>query len=73
MTEKKRRQEHKNKPLCIKCGEGLKKTYTKEIVSGKHQYVPMGWVCPSETCDYITKEFVESEEETESFYEIEND
>ncbi|HEY3361827.1 MAG TPA: hypothetical protein VGK06_08400 [Methanosarcina sp.] len=71
MTEPKRRQGQKKangtkatpKPLCPKCGEILKRNYTREVVNGKQQYIGAGWSCPSKTCDYIVKDLVEIEEE----------
>ena len=63
MTEtKKKRQGQRGatpKPLCIKCGEIMKRTHTREMVDGKQRYIPMGWSCPSSTCDYIIKDLVE--------------
>jgi hypothetical protein len=65
MTEKKRRQGQRGatpKPICPKCGEYLKRAYTRELVNGKQQYVKSGWSCPSSTCDYMAKDFVELDE-----------
>jgi len=61
------------KPLCLKCGEYLKRCYTREMVDGKQRFVKSGWMCPSSTCDYIVKDFVELTEEPESFSEMESD
>ena len=72
MTETKRRQGQSGatpKPTCPKCGEILKRNSTREVINGKQQYVASGWTCPSSTCDYIVKDFVElkdMEEETEN-------
>ena len=27
-------------------------------MDGKQRYIPGGWRCPSDTCDYIIKDFV---------------
>ncbi len=81
MTEKKRRQgqikpngkKATPKPLCPKCGEILRRNYTRELVDGKQRYVPGGWTCPSSSCDYIVKDLVDLTGETESMNELEND
>jgi hypothetical protein len=77
MTEKKRRRQGQikpdgkqavPKPICPKCGEILRRNYTRELVDGKQRYLPGGWTCPSSTCDYIIKDLVvleDIEEETE--------
>lgn len=68
MTEPKRRQGQRGatpKPICPKCGEILKRNYTREVINGKQQYVASGWICPSSTCDYIVKDFVELEDNDE--------
>ncbi|HWQ47649.1 MAG TPA: hypothetical protein VN414_01640 [Methanosarcina sp.] len=68
MVEKKRRQGQKKpdgktatpKPICPKCGEYLKRTYTREQgEDGKRGFKGSGWSCPSSTCDYVIKDFVE--------------
>jgi uncharacterized protein YlxW (UPF0749 family) len=72
MTDKKRRQGQIKpngkkavpNPICPKCGEYLKRTYTREIVDGKQRFVKSGWSCPSSTCDYTAKDYVELVEET---------
>jgi hypothetical protein len=66
MTETKRRQGQKGvipRPLCPKCGEYLKRSYTRGTVNGKRCFVESGWTCPEINCDYIVKDFVELEEE----------
>jgi hypothetical protein len=68
MTEPKRRQGQRGatpKPICPKCGEILKRNYTREVINGKQQYVASGWICPSSTCDYIVKDLVELENNDE--------
>jgi hypothetical protein len=64
MTEiKKRRKGQKKadgttatpKPVCPKCGEDLKRNYTREVIDGKQRFVKAGWRCPNTTCDFITK------------------
>ena len=80
MTEIKRRQGQKKadgtiatpKPICKKCGEMMARTYTRGNAERKRAYIGMGWSCPSNTCDYIIKDFVELED-TESINEMEND
>jgi len=65
MVEKKRRQGQGGatpKEICPKCGEYLKRNYIRELVNGKQQFVKSGWTCPSSTCDYIIKDFVELED-----------
>lgn len=65
MTEKKRRQGQRGatpKHICPKCGEYLKRNYTRELVEGKQQFEKGGWTCPNKACDYIIKNFVEQEE-----------
>jgi len=65
MTEKKRRQEQRDatpKPLCPKCGEYLIRNYIHKSIDGKQAFVGSGWTCPSATCDYIIKDFVELDE-----------
>lgn len=64
------------KPLCPKCGEITVRAYTRGSAERKRAYVPSGWMCPSSTCDYIIKDFVqlgEEQEETESINELESD
>lgn len=81
MTEKKRRQGQKKpdgkqavpKPVCPKCGEIMVRAYTRGNAERKRAYIGSGWMCPSSTCDYIAKDFVVLEEETESINELEND
>jgi hypothetical protein len=70
VTETKRRQGQKKpdgrtakpKPLCPKCGEYLKRCYTRGNVNGKRLYIESGFMCPSVTCDYIIKDYVELED-----------
>lgn len=45
--------------LCPKCSEYLKTVYIQE----KRKNVRFGLGCPSKTCDYIVKDFVELEDE----------
>lgn len=81
MTKKMKRQGQKKpdgrtatpKPLCPKCGEITVRAYTRGNAERKRAYVGCGWMCPSSTCDYIVKDFVELEEETEPINEMEND
>lgn len=64
MSETKRRQGQRGanpKPTCPKCGEILKRNYTREVINGKQQYVASGWTCLSSTCNYLKKDFVEFE------------
>ena len=35
------------------------KDVTPEIKNDKRQFVELGWMCPSKTCDYLIKDFVE--------------
>lgn len=69
MTEPKTKRQGQRgttpKPLCPKCSEILKRTYTRELVDGKQRYIPAGWSCPSVTCDHIIKDVVELEDEEE--------
>ncbi|MGB9938208.1 hypothetical protein [Methanosarcina sp.] len=66
MTERKRRQGQKGvktiKEICPKCGEYLKRTYTRELVDGKQRFVKSGWSCPSSACEYVVKDYVELSE-----------
>ena len=65
MTEPKRRQGQRGstpKTICPKCGEYLKRSFTRERKDGKWLYVGSGWSCPSSTCDHIVKDFVELED-----------
>ena len=81
MTEPKRRQGQKKadgttaepKPICPKCGEITVRVSKRGNAAQKRAYIGAGWMCPSKTCDYITKDFVELEEETESVNEMESD
>ncbi len=81
MAEKKRRQgqikpdgkQAVSKPVCPKCGEITVRAYTRGNAERKRAYIGSGWMCPSSTCDYIVKDYVELEDETEPFEEIEND
>lgn len=62
MVDKKRRQGQRGatpKPICPKCGEYMKRCYTRSNEENKRAYVGMGWSCPVPTCDYIIKDFVE--------------
>jgi hypothetical protein len=65
MVEKKRRQGQRGatpKPICPKCGEYMKRCYTRSNEENKRAYVGMGWACPIPSCDYIIKDFVELED-----------
>ena len=65
MTETKRRQGQRGatpKPICPKCGQYLKRCYTRSNDENKRAYVGMGWSCPSATCDHILKDWVELED-----------
>ena len=65
MTETKRRQGQRGatpKPICPKCGEYLKRCYTRSNEDNKRAYVGIGWSCPSVTCDHMIKDFVELED-----------
>lgn len=65
MTEKKRRQGQKGvkkiKEVCPKCGEYLKTAWVLE----NRKWKRVGLSCPSSTCDYIIKDFVEPKAEEE--------
>ncbi len=71
MTEPKRRQGQKKangktaipKPVCPKCGEICVRSYTRGNEERKRAYIGSGWMCPSATCDYLTKDFVEMKDE----------
>lgn len=70
MTEKKRRQGQRGatpKHICPKCGEYLKRNYTRELVEGKQQFEKGGWTCPSKACDYITKDLEGIQKDKENF------
>jgi hypothetical protein len=73
MAEKKRRQGQRGstpKRVCPKCNdECLKTAFGTE---GK-RFKRIGQYCPNPACDYMVKDFVELEDETEPFEEIEND
>ena len=65
MTETKRRQGQRGatpKPICPKCGEYLKRCYTRSNEDNKRAYVGIGWSCPSANCDHMIKDFVELED-----------
>jgi len=65
ITRKKRRQGQIKpdgkqaipKPVCPKCGEICIRAYTRAGTKNR-AYTGSGWACPSETCDYIIKDFV---------------
>lgn len=68
MAEKKRRQGQrgaKPKDICPKCGEYLQSCYIRGPIEVKRKNVKVGLCCPSETCDYIIKDFVEMEDTEE--------
>lgn len=50
------------KPICPKCGEYLMRHYIHKSVDGKRAFVGSGWICPSVTCDYVIKDFIEIED-----------
>ena len=65
VSNKKKRQGQwgaTHKSTCPKCGDILKRNYTREVINGKQQYVASGWICPSSTCDNIIKDLVELED-----------
>jgi len=65
VSNKKKRQGQRGatpKPTCPKCGDILKRNYTREVINGKQQYVASDWICPSSTCDHIIKDLVELED-----------
>jgi ssDNA-binding Zn-finger/Zn-ribbon topoisomerase 1 len=67
-TEHKKRQEQQGaalKPLCPKCGEFLKRLYTRGKVGGKLKYVEFEFMCSSSTCEYIIKNFIGLEDTDE--------
>jgi hypothetical protein len=69
MTEKKRRQgqikpgskQAVPKPVCPKCGEIMVRAYIRGNIESNRAYIGSGWMCPSSTCEYIIKDFVELE------------
>lgn len=64
------------KPICPKCDGYLQRTYVRGMLkTGKRGFIEHGWACPSSTCDYTIKDYVDVslEEETESINESEND
>jgi hypothetical protein len=68
ITETKRRQGQRGatpKPICPKCGEYMKRCYTRSNEENKRAYVGMGWSCPVPSCDYIIKDLVELEDTEE--------
>lgn len=73
MAEKKRRQGQRGstlKTVCPKCNdEYLKTAFGTE---GK-RFKRIDQCCPNPACDYILKDYVELEYETEPFEEMEND
>ena len=54
------------KPTCPKCGEITVRVSFRGDQSKKRAYIPAGWMCPSSTCDYIIKDFVEIEDTEEN-------
>ena len=73
MTEKKRRQGQIKpngkkavpKPICQKCGEIMVRVSFRGDKSQGRAYISAGWMCPSSTCDYIAKDFIEIEDTEE--------
>ncbi len=57
------------KTICPKCGKEYLKT-----AGGREgrAWRRIGQYCPDPSCDYIVKDFVELEDETEPFKEMEN-
>ena len=49
------------KPICPKCGEICVRVSFRGDKNQGRAYIPAGWMCPSKTCDYIIKDFVELE------------
>jgi len=78
MVEKKRRQGQIKpngekavpKPTCPKCGEICARVSFRGDKSQGRAYIPVGWMCPSSTCDYISKGFVEIEDIEEDTEEV---
>jgi hypothetical protein len=65
MAETKRRQGQRGatpKPLCPKCDEYLNRCYTRKTEGGKRLLIGAGWICPSSTCDYMIKDYIELED-----------
>jgi len=50
------------KPLCPVCDVYLKRIYARGHKNGSAQFIVAGWMCPSATCDYIVKDYVELED-----------
>ncbi len=53
------------KEICPKCGEYLQKCYKRVSANGKQMFKDVGLICPSHTCDYIIKDFVQLEDTEE--------
>jgi len=51
------------KPTCPKCSKIMVRVSFRGDKSQGRAYIPAGWMCPSSTCDYIIKDFVELTEE----------
>jgi hypothetical protein len=70
MAETKKRQGQKKpdgkkaipRPLCPKCDVYMQRCYTRGIKNGKRQFIESGWMCPSSTCDYMIKDYIELED-----------
>jgi len=68
MAEKKRRQGQGGatpKTVCPKCGEYLQSCYIRGPVEEKRNMKKIGLCCPSLSCDYLIKDFVELEDTEE--------
>jgi len=74
MTETKRRQgqikadgtKATPKPVCPKCGEITVRVSFRGDKNRGRAYIPTGWMCPSSTCDYIIKDYVELKDDEEN-------
>jgi len=69
MTEEKKRAQGQRgsvpKTICPKCGEYLQSCYIRGSKEEKRNMKKIGLCCPSDTCDYIIKDFVELEDTEE--------
>jgi hypothetical protein len=66
MTEKKTKRQGqggaKPKEICPKCGEYLQSCYIRGSLEEKRNMKKIGLCCPSSTCDYIIKDYIELED-----------
>lgn len=53
------------KAKCPKCSKIMVRVSYRGGKSQGRAYIPVGWMCPSKTCDYIIKDFVEIEDDEE--------